>query len=319
MNRIANWIVLRDSSMRFSSFLFVLIVSTLALLLTLPPYVYAQAAPIDPQALEHSAGSGKGAGAGGGAGSRQGRGHEPVGYSGKPVDISLFAAASAKPACELLISIFKRGYNVNFITHYASSGALAKEIVDGASAQIFIPEGSRWLEPLGAQKLLVENVEYYTNPLVLVVPEQSSEVAALQDLLKPELKKLSLPAVNESSAGRLAKLTLEKLELWDQLEKKLSFEKDQAKTVQLLESGKLQAAMLYRSSVWKNEKIKIVHEFSDEVSEMNTYPVALLQSASDSELALRFYKFIGSHFGDKAFRQFGFASTQQSSAGKKAS
>ena len=89
--------------------------------------------------------------------------------------ITVFAAASLKNALDDANAAFTKATGVKVVTSYEASSALAKQIEQGAPADVFISADLRWMDYAAERKLIDPNtrVNLLGNKLVLIAPADS--------------------------------------------------------------------------------------------------------------------------------------------------
>lgn len=244
-----------------------------------------------------------------------GRGNEApsnLGESSSPV--RLFAAVSASEPCEQLAQEFKRQLGIDVRLQLASSDVLARQIEQGAPADLFLSANTDWVDHLEKQGLVEQSIPLLSNRLVLVVPaDNPSRIERVADLAEGRLDRLSLGDPDRVPAGIYAKKSLENLGLWDKVAKKVIGADSVRSALALVERGEVGAGIVYRTDIRGNAKIKVVAELPAQSHPPIIYPLARLKSPvktpSDDRHAQesqRFYLFLGSPTGLTEFERFGF-------------
>ncbi|HEV7821876.1 MAG TPA: molybdate ABC transporter substrate-binding protein, partial [Burkholderiales bacterium] len=135
-------------------------------------------------------------------------------------DLTVFAAASLKEALDDAASQFQRGNGQKVAVSYAGSPALAKQIENGAPADVFISADLDWMDYIAQRKLIKAGTRanLLRNRLVLIAPSGSrirleirpafALAAALGD------GRLAMADPDSVPAGKYAKAALEKLGVW---------------------------------------------------------------------------------------------------------
>src|SRR5690242_9470316 len=144
-------------------------------------------------------------------------------------DVLVFAAASLKNALDEVITAYGQAHDTKVTVSYAASSALAKQIEQGAPAQLFISADLAWMDYLAERQLIDEStrVNLLGNSLVLVSAKDSGvgEVAIGQGVDLGALLgdgRLAVGEVSSVPAGKYAKAALEKLNGWSGVETKLA-------------------------------------------------------------------------------------------------
>src|SRR5262245_60723444 len=94
----------------------------------------------------------------------------PVPVRAADKDVLVFAAASLKNALDDVIAAYGKETGTKVTASYAASSALAKQIEQGAPAQLFISADLDWMDYLAERKLIEESTRknLLGNSLVLV-------------------------------------------------------------------------------------------------------------------------------------------------------
>src|SRR5215468_515004 len=135
-------------------------------------------------------------------------------------DVLVFAAASLKTALDAVAAQWTEETGKKATISYASSPALAKQIEQGAPAQIFISADVDWMDYL-AQKNLIKpetRSNLLGNRIVLIAPKDNAQPIEVKpgfDLAKVIGEgRLSMANVDTVPAGKYGKAALEKLGVW---------------------------------------------------------------------------------------------------------
>ena len=132
--------------------------------------------------------------------------------------ISLFAAASTKEAAERITKDFEGALGIHVEVTLGPSSGLAKQIEQGASADLFLSADQASADYLSKKDLVRERCNLLINRLVVVVPTDSKiEVTELRDLADPGIRRLAL-AEPKVPAGEYARQALRKAGVWERVE-----------------------------------------------------------------------------------------------------
>src|SRR5579863_7891749 len=87
-------------------------------------------------------------------------------------DVLVFAAASLKNALDDTVAAFEKSGGANIKVSYGSSGALAKQIDNGAPADIFISADPNWMNDVQKNNAIKTETrfDFLGNVLVMVEP-----------------------------------------------------------------------------------------------------------------------------------------------------
>lgn len=226
----------------------------------------------------------------------------------EPVDLTIAAAASLQDAAAELETIFENQQSDVTVTYtLAASGTLQKQIEEGAPADLFISAGKSQMDALDEKGLLLEGSrkDLLGNELVLVTGKDS-ELTEFSDLADPSVEKISIGTPETVPAGKYAKDTLTTLNLWDQLEPKMVLAQDVRQVLTYVETGNVDAGLVYRTDAAISDKVKIVAAAPEGSSAPIVYPMAVIKSTGHQQEAEAFAAFLTSDEAVKVFEKYGF-------------
>jgi molybdate transport system substrate-binding protein len=229
-------------------------------------------------------------------------------------DVTVFAAASTTNALTEIARLYEAGGKGKVTLSFASSSTLAKQIENGAPADVFLSANAEWMNYLEEKKLLApeSRLDLLGNSIVFIVPAASGvqtldvtpqlDVAAL-------LGKDGLLAVGDPAhvpVGAYAKAALEHLHLWSQVEKRIAAAKDVRAGMALVERGESPLGIVYASDAVISDKVRVVGVFPAASHPNIDYPVAAV-ATSQSDAARGFIAFMRAPEAKKIWAGYGFA------------
>lgn len=177
--------------------------------------------------------------------------------------VLIFAAASTAPAIEPLARRFSdsEGGKADAQAVFAASGTLARQIANGAPADLYLSADKRWIEVL-AQSGHIDRGRVVTlmrNCLVLVQPRTDPRRLTLSQKLPTDLGdgRLLLADPTLAPLGAYSKAALQSLGLWEPLQTRLAYQPN-ARAVLALASRGEAPAIVYRSGATKSPDLRIV-------------------------------------------------------------
>ncbi|HLI98925.1 MAG TPA: molybdate ABC transporter substrate-binding protein, partial [Bradyrhizobium sp.] len=143
--------------------------------------------------------------------------------------LTIFAAASVKNALDDIDAAFTAKTGVKTVASYAASSALARQIEQGAPADIFMSADTDWMDDAAAKKTIRETtrMNLLGNSLVLIAPKNSKidkvTIGPAFDLAGLAGQgRIATGDVNAVPVGKYAKAALEKLGAWRAAESKFA-------------------------------------------------------------------------------------------------
>ncbi|BCS55283.1 molybdate ABC transporter substrate-binding protein [Geobacter sp. SVR] len=222
-------------------------------------------------------------------------------------EINLFVAASMKEVInEISDSYTKAHPGITFKKNYGASGALAKQIENGAPADIFISANTEWMDYLKARKLADEkSIATFAYNVLVFAGKPDLKTGSLQEVVK--LEKIAIGSPKSVPAGEYAMEAFKKAGIDKQLEKKLVMAKDVRECLMYADRGEVDGAFVYKTDalqVAKNAKILFVvpQEYYPRV----TYPMSLTVAGVKKTEAAAFHAALQSAEAKSVLRKHGF-------------
>ncbi|MES4612036.1 MAG: molybdate ABC transporter substrate-binding protein [Ewingella sp.] len=227
--------------------------------------------------------------------------------------ITVFAAASLTNAMQDIAAQYQKEKGVQVVSSFASSSTLARQIEQGAPADLFISADQQWMDYSISKQQIVENTRYTLlgNELVLVAAKISKiDNVEIDD--KTQWTKLlgdSRLAVGDPDhvpAGIYAKEALQKLGAWSTLEPKLARASDVRGALALVEREEAPLGIVYGSDAIASKKVKVVGTFPASSHKPVEYPMAIVKDHEKPEVRA-FYDYLKTPAASAIFKQYGFA------------
>ena len=226
-------------------------------------------------------------------------------------DLLVFAAASLRNALDAADAAYSGRSGDKLTVSYAASGVLAKQIDNGAPADIFISADENWMDYVAERHLLRPDsrTDLLGNRLVMVAPKDNARPIEI----KPGLKlasligdgRLALGDPASVPAGQYAKAALEKLHLWQEVQGKLAPAGDVRGALTLVSRGEAPLGIVYATDAAADPGVKIVADFPPDSYPPVVYPVALLAGSAKPEAA-RYLAWLRSPEAAPYFEREGF-------------
>ncbi len=226
----------------------------------------------------------------------------------EPVTLTISAAASLKTSLDEIAENYrKENPDVTLNINYGGSGALEKQIIGGADADIFISAAKKNMDNLEKENLIIKETrkDLLKNSLVLIAPDaQKDKIKSVQDL--KNVGKVALGEENSVPAGKYGKQALEKLNLWKDIESKAVYQKDVTAVLNIVELGEVDAGIVYMTDAKKLKKGFIVEQFASDLHDPVVYPAAIVSSTKNKAQAEQFLKYLEDTKSKEIFKKNGF-------------
>lgn len=227
----------------------------------------------------------------------------------KKIELTVSAAASLQDALNDIKANFEKEYvdvKINF--NFGASGALQQQIIQGAPVDLFFSAAEDKFDGL-VEKGLIEKkkgIDLIGNELVLVVPKNSSKgIKTFEDLNK--LEKISIGTPEAVPAGQYAKETLESLKIWKAVEPKLIYAKDVRQVLTYVETGNVDAGIVYKTDALHSSKVMMVAAAEENTHTPIIYPVGIIKKSIHTKEAKLFYDYLQTKKSIAILKKYGFS------------
>jgi molybdate transport system substrate-binding protein len=237
-----------------------------------------------------------------------------VSVSAQDRPVIVFAAASLAGALDSVVDAFENEFGIGVTVSYAGTPALARQIEQGAPADVFISADSEWMNYIVRQGLVDEanRVDLLGNQLVLIAP------APMGPVRSPEIdttilegigpgRLLSMANTESVPAGRYGKATLAALGIWNEVAPYV-VQTDSVRTA-LVFVARAEATfgIVYATDGRANPNVSVLATFDGALHPPIIYPAAIVKG-SDSPAVEAFFSFLQSNESVAIFVDFGFMS-----------
>jgi molybdate transport system substrate-binding protein len=225
--------------------------------------------------------------------------------------LTVFAAASMKNALDDVDAAYTAKTGVKIVASYAASSALAKQIEQGAPADIFVSADTDWMDYAIGKKNVNEptRVNLLGNSIVLIAPKDSKidtvTIGPGLDLAKLVGDgKIATGDVKAVPVGKYAKAALEKLGAWQAAEPKFAMADSVRAALTLVARGEAALGIVYSTDAKVEPGVKIVGTFPADSHPPIIYPVAATTTAKPE--AAEYLAFLRSSAAKAIFEKYGF-------------
>ena len=225
--------------------------------------------------------------------------------------VTVFAAASLKNAMDDIVASYQAQSGHSVVVSLAGSSALAKQIQQGAPADIFISANPDWMDLLEAEGLLEDGSrrDLLGNSLVLVAHgTDAAPVTIGPDLDLPALLgdgRLAMALVDSVPAGIYGKAALEHLGLWQEVAPSVAQSDNVRAALALVATGEAPFGIVYATDAGAEDRVTVAGRFPADSHPPILYPVADLANR-DSAAEEDFLTYLQGAEARAAFDRAGF-------------
>ena len=223
--------------------------------------------------------------------------------------VVVFAAASLTDAITAIAANYEKQTNIEIQTSFASSSTLAKQIENGAPADIFISADSKWMQYLKDKNALNDatTANLLGNQLVLIAPAgKGYKLNADQNVNFADAftGKICTGETESVPVGIYAKQALKSLGWWESIKSRIVGTQDVRAALVNVERGECAAGIVYATDAKLSAKVQTVMVFPKSSYDAIVYPLSLSKNANPN--AMPFYEYLKTDQAKAIFMQYGF-------------
>jgi molybdate transport system substrate-binding protein len=228
-------------------------------------------------------------------------------------EVRVFAAASLTDSLKELAMGYAKRSNDRIVFNFGASSTLARQIEEGAPADIFFSADEARMDALETKGLIDKSSRKsrLSNSLVIVVAaENGASVSSPQDLANPAIKRVSLGDPKAVPIGVYAKQYLQSLGIWPEVAPKIVATENVRAAMVAVEAGNADASIVYKTDAAISKKVRITFEVPPNQGPNISYPIALVKDAPAHEPARRVLEYLQSVEADAVFARYGFITAE---------
>ena len=221
--------------------------------------------------------------------------------------IRVSAAASLSDVLQELARKYETATGDRIVANFGSSGSLARQIIEGAPADIFISADERQMDRVAARGLVLtpSRRSIVSNDLVLIVPADSAvSPRKIDDLEGHDVGRIAVGDPETVPAGAYAREYLRQGGVWTRITPKLIPLENVRAALAAVESGNVDCGIVFKSDALISRLVRIALTIGG--SPEITYPAAVIADSRQRAAAQRFLDFLSSAGAQAVFARYGF-------------
>jgi molybdate transport system substrate-binding protein len=226
--------------------------------------------------------------------------------------VTLFAAASTIDAVAAAARAYEAGGGGRVRTVFAASSTLARQIAQGAPADLYLSASTAWMDELEGRGVLEpgSRIDLLGNTLVLIAPSRhpvTLDIApgfALAGALDDRRLAMGDPA--HVPAGIYARAALTRLGVWPEVSSRVAYLGDVRAALAMVDRGEAALGIVYASDVRNAARVQVVGKFPAGSHPAIVFPLAVVAGRGRAEV-LAFYEFLQTPRARALFEAQGFS------------
>lgn len=231
-----------------------------------------------------------------------------VSASLQAAEVNVYAATSLTDALKEIGAAYQAqtGDTVSF--NFAASSTLARQIEEGAPADVFVSADETQMDRLQRSGHIDEATrrDLLSNTLVLIAAADSALAITSAAELPGRVQRIALADPKLVPAGVYARGYLEKAGAWKDLEAKVVPVENVRAVTAAVQSGNVDAGFVYKTDASVSPKVKIIFDVPAADAPPINYPVALVRQSAHKENAGAFLRYLSDDAATRVFEKFGF-------------
>jgi molybdate transport system substrate-binding protein len=227
----------------------------------------------------------------------------------RAAEVMVFAAASLTDSLKVIATNYEMSSSDHIRFNFGASSMLARQIEEGAPADIFFSADEAKMDGLEKRGLIEAGTRQSRlgNSLVVVVAVASPlAIHGAGDLTNASVEKLALADPAAVPAGIYAREWMQKEGLWAALQPKMVPTENVRAALAAVESGNVDAGVVFKTDAGISRKVKIAYAVPVNDTPDISYPMALVKDAPAAGPAHKFLSYLASPEAAIVFRKFGF-------------
>ena len=223
--------------------------------------------------------------------------------------VTVFAAASLTESLKEIAAAYEKHCGDKVLFNFGASSLLARQIEEGAPADIFFSADEAKMDGLEKKGLIVKETRKsrLSNTLVIVVAsEKGAAIESPKDLTTDKVKRLALAEPRTVPAGIYAKEYLRKQNLWAAVEAKIVPTENVRAALSAVETGNAEAGIVYKTDAAISKRTRVAYEVPAQDAPAISYPMALVKESKQTEAAKKFLQHLDSGEATRVFEKSGF-------------
>ncbi|PKR84794.1 molybdate ABC transporter substrate-binding protein [Heyndrickxia camelliae] len=226
----------------------------------------------------------------------------------KKVELTVSAAASLQDALGDIKKEYENKHkNTTLSFNFGASGALQQQISQGAPVDLFFSAAEDKFQKLVEDGSIAkkDGKNMVGNQIVLIVAKDATNnISSFQDLTKA--RKLAIGTPSSVPAGMYGKETLDHMQIWKEVENKIVYGKDVRQVLNYVETGNVDAGIVYKTDALLSKKVKIVATAKDNTHSPIIYPAGIVKNTKHYEQAKTFFDYLQGDQAMEIFKKYGF-------------
>lgn len=220
-------------------------------------------------------------------------------------EITVFCCAGLTEVITAMSDSFMQQNKVDIHLNFASSGTLARQLKNGAPADIFLSASNEWMTYCIEKNLVDSNnvATFLTNRLVWISSEMRDSTNRFRIEKIDSTYKIAIGDPSHVPAGAYAHDYLQRIDKWEILESQIIPCRDVKNTLFMVEQGEVELGIVYYSDAKRSKKVQLLEIIPDSLQTPINLSMALVKN---NVKAADFFAFLKNDSNKVLYKKYGF-------------
>lgn len=222
-------------------------------------------------------------------------------------NVTVYAASSLTNVMNDIIDEYQNETGERVRVSFAGSSSLARQIANGAPADIYLSANTKWMDYLIEQdKIDTESkVDLLRNRLVLIASKSTPKKNAWEWFIGQKGFRIAMADPRHVPAGIYGKQSLEKQFRWTEVKDHIASGNNVRSALLFVERDEAPLGIVYKTDALLSKEATIVEEFPADSHDPIVYPMAIIKN-KNADKVIHFYRYLLSEKAKNIFTSYGF-------------
>ena len=221
-------------------------------------------------------------------------------------EILVSAASDLTGAFKEIGAMYEKETGNRVIFNFGSTGILAQQIEGGAPVDLFAAANKRYVDDQEKKGLIIPETKrgYAIGRIVLATPKGGVKLNSVEELTRPDIKRIAIANPSHAPYGMAAKEAMEKTGSWEKVKDRVVYAENIRQAMQYLETGSVDAAVAALSLVINSDTSYSL--IPQEIYSPIEQTLAVIKGTKNEKKAREFADFITGPEGRAVMERYGF-------------
>lgn len=222
-------------------------------------------------------------------------------------NVTVYAASSLTNVMNDIVDAYQDETGGRVRVSYAGSSSLARQIANGAPADIYLSANTKWMDYLIEEDQIEagSKVDLLRNTLVLIASRSTPKENTWQWFIGQKGFRIAMADPRHVPAGIYGKQSLEKQFRWPEVKDHIASGNNVRSALLFVERDEAPLGIVYKTDALLSKNVTVVEEFPEDSHDPIVYPMAIIKNKKSGQVT-DFYQYLLSEKAKNTFTSYGF-------------